>query len=189
MGAAGRCFSGASSRSDRAAEATTICANFSVAAPLSSAACSFGAGGGQVGREVAEHQHLGSERQRHFMQARLARIATQVAHRLQHLQRIAHLGAEDLVHVGDQGRGAQPGAGGHRDDALGQLLRKGRRRQRRRCRTSRPWTSPCRPAASFLERMLAVMSGTLSTVAVTSRGVEAFVGRREVGCLADDGAA
>lgn len=28
---------------------------------------------------------------------------------------------------------------------------------------------PCSPAASFFDRMLAVMSGTLSTVAVTSR--------------------
>ena len=30
-------------------------------------------------------------------------------------------------------------------------------------------TSPCRPAASFFERMLAVINGTDSTVAVTSR--------------------
>ena len=36
-------------------------------------------------------------------------------------------------------------------------------------RSSRPSPAPCRPAASFLDRIEAVISGIDSTVAVTSR--------------------
>ena len=95
------------------------------------------------------------------------------------LDRVAGTMAEALAHVGDQGHGRQAGAVRHADDAA--------RPAPRACscvgmKAPEPiltsMTSACRPPASFLARIEAVISGMLSTVAVTSRmRVEAAVGR------------
>ena len=87
-----------------------------------------------------------------------------------HLDRVAGGRGERLVHVGDQRRGLQAGAVGDRDQALGQ-----RRANSARLAMKAPLpvltssTRPSRPAASFFDRIEAVISGIDSTVAVTSR--------------------
>ena len=47
-------------------------------------------------------------------------LAGEEVDRVLHLDRIAGGGSERLVHVGDQRRGLQAGAVGHRDQAFGQ---------------------------------------------------------------------
>ena len=64
-----------------------------------------------VRRQLRLHEHGGGERDRHLVQPRLAARAGQVVDRLAHLERVAGGGPEDLVHVGDQRHGVLPGAG------------------------------------------------------------------------------
>ncbi len=101
---------------------------------------------------------------------RRAALAAQQRQHLLHFQRIAGRAPEHAAHVGEQGHApagprrapCAPGWPPVRAPAPASA-------RRRRCRTLTSSTSACSPAASFLLRMLAVISGTLSTVAVTSR--------------------
>ncbi|MOA26684.1 hypothetical protein D3C78_1474960 [compost metagenome] len=76
-----------------------------------------------VAGEARGDQHLGTQRQGHFVDARVAILTGQVAHRFAHFHRVASAGGQHLVHVGEQRRGAAAGTVGHGDYALGQLLR------------------------------------------------------------------
>ena len=156
----------------------------SAAAPESRLACSLTAAYRRRSPPPGRDQTFGAERQRDLVQPR-RRCAGQVVERASHLDRIAGARRQRLVHVGQS--------------VLTRARRRCRRRRsaRQRHRQLGRWhkapeptltsiTSASSPAASFLERMDAVISRIDSTVAVTSRAVDALVGRREVGGLADD---
>ena len=98
----------------------------SAAAPLSSARATRVGG---VLAAAGERQQLGRERQRDRAQAGLLAAPGQKIDRLAHLQRVAGGAAEALVHVGEQGRAAQPGAVGDLDQTGGEVARCGQRRQ------------------------------------------------------------
>ncbi len=108
-----------------------------------------------------------------------------------HLDGVAGRGGERLVHVGDEGAGLQPGAVGDLRPGSSPAPRESSifcMKAPEPVLTSR--TSACRPAASFFDRIEAVISGDrLDGRRDVADGVEALVGRREVGGLADDGAA
>jgi hypothetical protein len=161
----------------------------SAAAPLSSARCSRR--GHRAGsHQAAQVQHLRAQHQGHFQQARLVHRAGEEVDALLQFQRVAGRVAQHLVHVGDEARAGSPAPA-----ATATRLRASSRAMfRLGAKAPLPHltssTRPCKPAASFLLRMLAVISGTLSTVAVRSRmAYKPPVCRRQGGRSADDGAA
>ena len=78
--------------------------------------------------------------------------------------------AQGLVHVGDERAGLHAGAVRHLDDAVGKLAGASfKSAMKAPLPVFTSITSPSSPAASFLERIEAVISGMDSTVAVTSR--------------------
>ena len=141
--------------------------------------------------EAAQLQQLGCERQRHLDQPR-RRAARRAGRRSPpHLERVAGAVPSTWFMSVISARGRQPGAAGHRRRAT-RPARVPRRvaAQNAPLPTFTSITSACSPAASFFDRMLAVISGSDSTVAghVADR-VEPLVGRRERGARADDRAA
>ncbi|MNT03568.1 hypothetical protein D3C72_1381110 [compost metagenome] len=76
-------------------------------------------GGGQA----AQHQHLGAQCQRDFMQARGTRTTRQVIHGAAHFQRIARVRRQRLVHVRQNGRRLHARAIADGDNAFGQFHR------------------------------------------------------------------
>ncbi len=146
---------------------------------------------GRVGRDAAQHQHLGAQGQREFMGAGLARPASgQVVDGAAHFQRVADFLSQHLVHVGDQRPGAQARAAGHVDDALRELASEFRRGRER--------------AVAALDVHRQALQAGRELLGQDARGdqryalhrgrdvahrVEALVGRRQIAGLADDGAA
>ena len=116
-------------------------------------------------------QQLGGERERHLVQPRVAARAGEIIDRVEDLDRIAGGAGERLVHVGDQRDRRQAGAGRRRRRCSRASSRapSQRRHEGAGAASSRPSPAPSRPAASFFDRIEAVISGIDSTVAVTSR--------------------
>ncbi len=87
------------------------------------ASLQLGARFGFIGRQLAQHQHLGAQRHRHFVQACRARFTGQVIHRAAYFQRVAGVWRQRFVHVGQNGRRRHAGAVADLDDAVRQLHR------------------------------------------------------------------
>ena len=144
-----------------------------------------------VGGEAGGGEELAAERHGDVAEPAVDRVAAQEARGVRHLERVAGGGGQRLVHVGDQRPGRAAGAVRDLDQRLGPA--RGRRRSVAMkapvpVLTSR--TSASSPAASFFDRIEAVMrSIELDRAGDVADGVEAPVGRGDVGGLADDGAA
>ena len=82
----------------------------------------LGAGIAVIAGKTGGDQHLGAQGHGHFVDARVAILTGQVAHRFAHFHGVAGAGGQHLVHVGQECRGAAAGPVGHGDDALGQFL-------------------------------------------------------------------
>lgn len=144
----------------------------------------------QIRRQAAEQQHLGAERDGDLMEARLAAAAGQVIERIGDLERIAGGARQRLVHVGEQRRGRQAGIIGDADERL---------RQRARLRRLGQEGAGAElhihgKAVQAGRELLGQDRGSDQRQRFDRRrdvadGVEALVGRRQIGGLADDGAA
>ena len=77
----------------------------------------------EIGRDAAEDQHLGAEREHDLVHALLAPVAREMRDGVMGLERIAGGIRERLVHVGEERRCRQPRAIRHMDEAFGKLLR------------------------------------------------------------------
>ena len=119
---------------------------------------------------TAEDEQLGGKRERHLDQARVGRAARQVVDRLPHLDGVAGGAAEDLVHVGQQRRSSASRS--RRRPRRSPSRAHARRRATVRNApepTLTSITSESSPAASFFDRIDAMISGIDSTVPVASR--------------------
>ena len=72
-------------------------------------------------RQLAERQHFSRQRQRNFMQARLARPSGEIVHGLGHLQRISGGLAKHFVHIGQKRNRRQTRASGDSHNAFGKF--------------------------------------------------------------------
>ena len=78
-----------------------------------------------VGGEFAIYQGFRAQRERDFVQTRVAAaFAAQITHRFAHFHRVARAGSQHFVHVGEQGGGLAARVGRHLGDALRQFARK-----------------------------------------------------------------
>ena len=163
----------------------------SAAAPPSSAAPPRRAPPRRARRRRARSSSR-AQRERDLAQARVARRAREVVDRLAHLDRVAGRAAQHAVHVGQQRRrwaGRCPSATS--TIAARELVAPARASGRKAPEpTLTSITSASSPAASFLDRIEATISGIDSTVPVASR---IAYSRRSAGArsrgLADDRAA
>ena len=103
------------------------------------------------------------------MQARVAFCAGQIIDGVADFDRVAGGAGQRFVHVGDERDGRQAGVGGDRRNAGRELARAFSVGMKAPEPVFTSMTRPCSPAASFFDRIEAVMSATNSTVAVTSR--------------------
>ena len=182
-GASARCFSGASSRSAGPPSSATMRAKRSAAAPECSAASASAS-------TPTSSSAARAQLQRHLDQPRLAGAVAQHVDRLAHLERVAGRAAEHLVHVGQQRGARQAGALGDLGDRaaeLGRLLARGHERAGAGLDVHHQRVEP-------LGELLGEDRGDdqrdrLDGAGGVAQRVEAAVGGRELGGLADDRAA
>ncbi len=143
-----------------------------------------------VGRETRKRQEFGPERDRHPIEARIAPCAGQIVDGVAHFDRVAGGAGERLVHVGDERHGREAGVVGDGGDALGELAG-----------AVQNWHEGAGAGLHVHDQALQACRELLRQDrggderdglhrrGDVADGVEAPVGGREVGRLADDGAA
>ena len=152
----------------------------------------MGALGGLLDRpgDAARQQHLGSQRKSYLFQTAVSRPSGQEVHGIDDLDRVAGRGGQRFVHARDQGRGRQPGSAGDLHEATCQRPCLARRRHEGAVagldvQHQRP-ESRCQ---LLRQDRGCYQRNRLDRTRNVTDGVETLVGGREVGGLADYGAA
>jgi hypothetical protein len=121
------------------------------------------------GRQSGALQKFAAKRQHHILQALVLLFAREEIHGAGNFDGIAGATRQRFIHVGDEGGGVQASAIGDRDKAFRQFARAldgGHESAGAALHVEHEMVEARR---QLFERMEAVMSGTDSTVAVTSR--------------------
>ncbi len=140
--------------------------------------------------QPAEREEFGAERECHPVKARVALRCGQIVDGVADFDRIAGGAGERLVHIGDERDGREPGAAGHGGDAFRQLARALERRHEGAGPRLYIHDESLKPGGELLRQDRGGDErDRFDRRRHVADGVEAPVGGRQIGRLADDRAA